>query len=166
MLKKVYNHLRIKGKPMTVHTEMIYDDEVWKIIQEKVKNKNIHTWYVVTPVNSDIFYSHFRIPLSFKEYESRLIKRYKWLIQKKQNVQLHVHLSKDLRYFPFWAQELLIKKAIDWFEQNLGQCVDEIVLGWWCYNEETERILETLGIRLIKRFEYNDCHDYDWINLI
>ena len=165
MLKKVYNHLRVKGKPMTVHTEMIHDDKVWKIIQEKVKNKEIHTWYVVTPINSDIFYSHFRIPLSLNEYEERLIERYQWLIKKKQNVQLHVHLSKDLRYFPYLAQEMLIKKAVEWFEGKLEIPVKEIVFGWWSYNKETERILETLNIRLIERFEYNDCHDYDWVSL-
>lgn len=165
MLKKVYNHLRVKGKPLTVHTEMINDDEVWEEIKKKVENNEVHTWYIITPINSDIFYPLFRLKMNSEEYEDILAQRYLWLKKEKQRLQLHIHLSKNMKNILYWEQEFLIKQAVNWFEELLGFRVTEVVPGWWSYNKETEQILEALNIKLIKRFDYKDCHDYDWINL-
>lgn len=163
MIKKIFNKIKTIGKPLTVHTEMIQDDEVWEKIKEKVKNNRVHTWYLITPINADIFFSFFRIPIGPLEYEKKLIERYLWLKKKKQNIQLHVHLSKYMKNLVYWQQELLIKKAIQWFEENLGSKVTELVPGWWKYNKDTEDILHSMNIKLIKRYDFKDCHDYDWI---
>lgn len=164
VLKKIYKHLRVKGKPLTVHTEMIIDDKVWEEIKKKVENNEVHTWYLITPINSNIFYALFRLKMNTASYEKTLIKRYLWLKKKKQRLQLHVHLCKNMKNISYIEQEFLIKKAIEWFEDNLNLKVNEMVPGWWKCNKDTKSILDFLNIKLIKRFEYQDCHDYDWID--
>jgi len=163
MLKKIWNHYKVMGKPLTVHTEMINNDKVWAEIQKKVKNNEVHTWYLITPLNSDIFYPFFRLKESEYEYDRILVERYNWLKRHGQRLQLHVHLSKNMDNMSYDEQKFLIRNSISWFENNLNIKVKEMVPGWWNYNEDTEKILKKFGIKLIKRFEYKDCHDYDWI---
>ena len=163
VLKKIYQHLRVKGKPLTVHTEMIIEDDVWEEVKKRVKNNEIHTWYLMTPVNYNLISTMFKLKYSLKEYEEKLKKRYLWLKKNKQKLQLHIHLSKKMKNLVYWEQELIIKQAVEWLEDSIDIKVTEMVPGWWNYNEDTINILENLNIKLIKRFEYRECHDYDWI---
>ena len=163
MLKKVYNHLRVKGKPLTVHTEMVVNDKVWEKVKEKALNYEVHTWYVITPTNFELFKELFTLKMDKEEFEQKLIERYTWLWENGQRIQLHIHLSKDLQSMTKEEQRTKIIKSIAWMEDHLHITVKEIVFGWWNYNQDTKEILDELGIDLIKRFEYRDCHDYDWI---
>lgn len=163
MLKKVYNHLRVKGKPLTVHTEMIVNDRVWKEIQKKALNDEVYTWYVITPTNFDLFKELFTLKMDKGEFESKLIERYTWLKEHDQRIQLHVHLSKDLQSMDKTEQRTKIIKSIAWLEDHIHIIVGEVVFGWWNFNQDTRDILFELEIDLIKRFQYQDCHDYDWI---
>jgi len=163
MLKKVYNHLRVKGKPLTVHTEMIVNDRVWKEIQKKALNDEVYTWYVITPTNFDLFKELFTLKMDKGEFESKLIERYIWLKEHDQRIQLHVHLSKDLQSMDKTEQRTKIIKSIAWLEDHIHIIVGEVVFGWWNFNQDTRDILFELEIDLIKRFQYQDCHDYDWI---
>lgn len=165
MLKRLYNHLKTVGKPLTVHTEMIIDDEVWEKIKKKALNNEVYQWYIITPYNFDIFQSFFRLRMDKDEFEQKLIERYKWLINNDQSLQLHLHLSKNMKNMTRTEQRGLIIKSIGWIEEKLQIGVSEMVPGWWSYNQDTEYILNELNIKLIKRFEYKDCHDYDWIDL-
>ena len=162
--KKIYKHLRVKGKPLTIHTEMIVDDDVWEEIKKKVKNNEVHTWYLMTPLNYPLMSCMFNLNLSLEEFSAKMKIRYLWLKKNKQRLQLHVHLCKRMKNINYDEQKHLINKSVDWFENNLDQKVTEMVPGWWNSNSDTEQILKNLNIKLIKRFEYRDGHDYDWVS--
>jgi len=164
VLKKIYKHLRVKGKPLTIHTEMIVDDDVWEEIKKKVKNNEVHTWYLMTPLNYDLLKFMFNLNISLEKFDEKMRIRYLWLKKNKQRLQLHVHLCKRMKNINYNDQKSLIKKSIEWFENTLNQKVTEMVPGWWNYNSDTEQILKNLNIKLIKRFEYRDGHDYDWVS--
>jgi peptidoglycan/xylan/chitin deacetylase (PgdA/CDA1 family) len=165
MLKSILNRLRVIGKPLTVHTEMIVDDEVWKEIKKKVNANKVHKWYLITPHNFDIFQSFFKLKMTQEEFEKILIKRYKWLVKENQDIGLHVHLSKNMKNMTYDEQETLIKRSLIWLENKTEFVISDVVPGWWSYNEDTEKILKKLDMTLVKRCDYKSCHDYDWIKL-
>jgi len=165
IFKKIFNNLRVIGKSMTVHTEMIVDNKVWEKVREHVKNDvSIYMWYVITPHNFDIFQPFFRLKMTKEEFEELLIQRYKWMMKNRCNLQLHIHLSKNMDNITKNEQRKLILDSIQWFEDNLDWKVYEIVPGWWSYNQDTIDIIEgELGLSLAKRYEFKECHDYDWV---
>lgn len=163
MLKKIYNHLRVKGKPLTVHTEMVVDDKVWEKVKQKALNNKVHKWYLITPYNYELFKNVFTLKMSKEDFEKKLISRYQWLMNHNQNLQLHVHLSKNMKNITKKEQKEIITNSLKWLEKITENIISEIVFGWWNYNQDTEDIVEELNLKLIKRFDYKECHDYDWI---
>ena len=163
MLKKLYNHLRVMGKPLTVHTEMVVDDDIWEKVKQKALNNEVHKWYVITPLNYELLKSLFTLKISKEEFERKLILRYQWLVDHDQDLQLHVHLSKNMKNTTKEEQKEIITDSLIWLEKTTKHIVSEVVFGWWNYNQDTEDIVEELGLKLVKRFMYKECHDYDWI---
>lgn len=149
-------------KPLTVHTETIYQDDVWGEVKKKALSGKVHTWYVMTPANYLYFKAYFNTPLSKKKISDIMKKRYIWLIKNGQRVQLHIHLSKLMRITKR-EQEELFRESLKWFEENLNFKPTEFVPGWWAYNDETEQILAKHKIKLIKEHDYKSTHDYNWV---
>jgi hypothetical protein len=162
IIKNFINFIRIKFKPLTVHLESIIVDEVWEEIKKKVLNNEVLKWYVMTPANYEYFISSFKIKMSRKEISEIMIERYKWMLEHKQKLELHIHLSitEDMS---FEAQEQLFKEAINWLKKEVGIDVKEFVPGWWAYNDDTLRVLNKLGLKMIKYSDYNSTHDYHWV---
>ncbi|MFH1308550.1 MAG: hypothetical protein ABIH51_00885 [Patescibacteria group bacterium] len=149
-----------KFKLYTVHTEAILIDSVWEEAKKRIKK--VHKWFVMTPVNYDYFKSSFNIQLTREHVEDVLIKRYRWLIQNNQKLELHLHLSL-LMNLSYSEQKKIIEEAIDWMKEKIGIEVKEMVPGWWCFNEDTKQILKEKGIKLVKFKDYNSEHDYEWV---
>lgn len=91
-----------------------------------------------------------------------MVKRYKWMLEHNQKLELHIHLSitEDM---PYKEQEKLFNEAILWIKKELGITVKEFVPGWWAYNQETVELCKKIGLKLIKFSDYNSTHDYHWI---
>lgn len=160
-LKKVIRMVLVKFKPLTVHIEAIFYDDVWDEIKKKIKNKKIHTWYLMTPANYQDIKNYFWLKESKKEIEKKMKSRYSQMNKMGERLQLHVHLHPRLK-MTYNEQEELIKKSIDWLKREVGIRVSEIVFGWWRHNEDSEKIAKKYGLRIIKFDDYNSIHDFDW----
>ena len=161
-LKKAIRMISVKFKPLTVHTEAIFYDDVWKAIKEKIKNKEVHTWYIMTPENFQDIKSYFWLKESKKEIEKRMGKRYFQMKNMGARLQLHIHLHPRLK-MSYEEQDKLIKKSIDWMRKATGIKPSEIVFGWWRHNRDSEKIVKKYGLKIIKFDDYNSVHDFDWV---
>lgn len=150
-------------KPLTVHTETLALDTVWNKVKEKVENKDIFKWYVMTPSNKDYFKSEFNINLSKRETSEILKERYKWMIEQGEKIELHIHLSLIMDNMSYDEQEKLFKESIKWFEEELGIKPAEFVPGWWSYNSDTLKLCKKYGLKMIKEHNYDYIHDYDFV---
>lgn len=162
-LKRFYEWLISRFKPLTVHTEAIMIDDVWEEIQKKVKNKEVLKWYVMTPANYDYYKSSFNIKLSKKEVEKIMVNRYKWMIENGQKIELHIHLSLTMQTITYDEQERLFVESIRWFKKKLGITPREFVPGWWSYDSNTLKICKKLNLDMIHPRDYDYTHDYHWI---
>ena len=151
-----------KLRPLCVHTEAVMVDEVWEIIRRKTRQKKIHTWYVMTPENYSYFKSSFNVKLSKSEVSRIMKERYIWMKENGQKLELHIHFS-IIMNMSYAEQENLIRDSINWMETELGITPREIVCGWWCFNEDTLKILKKYNLKLIRFKDYDSEHDYEWV---
>jgi len=66
-------------KPLAVHTELIMDNDVWKIIKVKCKQGGVKVWHVMTPVNYELYKTSFNIKLSKQRVSEIMKRRYLWM---------------------------------------------------------------------------------------
>jgi len=162
LLGRAKYHWNMRNKPLTVHTESIFLDEVWEKVKEKVLNKEIYRWYVMAPENYEYFKANFNCKLSKEKLSNLMNERYLWMIKHRQNLQLHVHLSR-LMNISYKEQENLIKESKEWFERELKIIPKEIVFGWWEFNEDSLEIIKKMNLKHIKKEYFNATHDYNFI---
>ena len=161
-LKRKWDWLVSRFKPLTIHTEAIFIDEVWEKIKERVKKGDVKKWYVMTPENYDLYKSSFNVKIP-KEKLSKIMKaRYKWMIENGQKLELHVHLSLTMNKMSYSEQEKIIGNAIRWMKQEIEVTPREFVPGWWSYDENTLKVLKKYGLKMIYPRDYDYGHDYEW----
>lgn len=160
--RKAIRIFTVKFKPLTVHTEAIFYDDVWNIIKEKMRKKEIHTWYIMTPINYYDIKHYFWLKESKKEIEHKMINRYIKMKKNGERIQLHVHLHPLIK-MAFKDQEQLIANSINWMKKEIGISPTEIVFGWFRHNEDSEIICKKYNLKIISFNEYNSIHDFDWI---
>ncbi len=161
-VSKMLRIILVKFKPLTVHTEAVFYDEVWKEIKKKILEKKVLKWYVMTPENYDYLKGYFNFSLSKKHLSEIMKKRYLEMIKQGEKLELHIHLHPIMK-ISVREQEELIKKSVQWFKSALGYPPREIVFGWWRWNENSEEIAEKYHLKIIKFDDYNSIHDYDWV---
>lgn len=160
--KKAIRISRIKFKPMTVHTEAIFYDDIWEIIKKKIRNKEIHTWYLMTPENFALTKGYFSLSESKSIIEKKMKDRYLKMKKMGVRLQLHVHLH-PLMKINYGDQEKLIKGSIGWLKKEIGIVPSEIVFGWFRYNKDSEKLAKKYRLKIIKFDDFNSIHDYDWV---
>ena len=64
VFRKFYEWFVIRFKPLTVHTEAIMIDSVWREIKKQVAKGKVLKWYVMTPENYEYYRSFFNVKLS------------------------------------------------------------------------------------------------------
>jgi len=158
---KMFRVILVKFKPLTVHTEAIFYEDVWDEIKDKMGQKEILKWYVMTPVNYNYFKSYFEVDYTKKEISKIMKERYLEMIREGEELQLHIHLHPTMK-IGYTKQEKRIKEAVEWFEKNLGFKPKEIVFGWWLWDDNSEMIAGKYNLKIIKFDDYNAIHDYDW----
>jgi len=166
-----YRHKLLKRtRVMTIHTEVLYDDRVWEKVKKYVLSGKKAIWFVLTPVNLDFLLGNNGYQGSGKEYEKKVLPRYKWLQEHGQDVQLHVHLRTIPQLYETTEEarrdtEHKVKNGAEWLRKN-GFNVDKIVFGWWSYNSISAEIAEKYGLKVVKRTDYYFLHDYDFLHSI
>jgi hypothetical protein len=148
-------------KPTAFHTEAIHNDRVWLEVKEFVK-KHDAEWFVITPVNFEFAKAMHGFNGTKRGYEKIILRRYKWLQDHGQKIQLHVHLGHFIETISRKEQEEKIVKAINWLKKN-GFNFNKIVFGWWSFNKTSEEIASKHGLTMAKYFDYYNMHDYDLI---
>lgn len=165
----IRDHLKLKiirkTRPLTIHTEAIYNEDVWRAVKAFVNSGKKAVWYVLAPTNLDYVRVHFDFRGRPEEYERTILKRYKWLAEHGQEIQLHVHLLKEMyMYGPrsraLAEQKKKISDAVEWMRAN-GFDVKKIVFGWWMYDRDSVAIAAKLGLKTIKRTDFYFIHDFD-----
>ena len=150
-------------KPLTVHTEAIMIDSVWGKIQEGVKKKRVLKWYVMTTRNMHYFRSEFNVRMSKQKVSKLLKERYKWLLDRGQKLELHIHLSHVMSNMSYKEQESRFKESITWMKKELGITPKEFVPGWWSYNKDTLKLCKKYNLKMIYQRDYDFTHDFHWI---
>ncbi len=164
VIKRKQDWLLSRFKPLTIHTESIMVDSVWEKIKEKVIEGKVKKWYVMTPANINYFKSDFNVDLSKKKLSQILEERYNWMLRKGQKLELHLHLSMIMENISYSEQEKLFKGSLGWMENKLKIKVREFVPGWWAFNEDTKKICEKFGLKMIFPRDYDFIHDFDLIS--
>jgi len=152
-------------KPITIHTEAIQVDSVWEKIKE-FASKNKAEWFVLTPVNFE--YAKYSIGFegNKKEYEKIILERYRWLQERGQTIQLHVHVRHLPETVSKKEKEEMIKDGYAWLKSN-GFNPTKIVFGWWIHDDVMELMAKKLGLEVVGFYDYYFFHDYDFIkNLV
>ncbi len=162
ILKTILGKVALRFKPLTAHTESIYFDDVWNEIKKKVILKKIHTWYLMTPANYELFKAVFGYRGRKKNLSKIMKERYLWMKEKGERLQLHIHLSL-INNLSYREQDKMFKESLDWMKKELNIVPTEFVAGWWIYNKETLKILKKYNLKLITFFDYDSTHDYNWV---
>ncbi len=173
-LHVIYDHYKFKllkkTKPLTVHTEAIFNDKVWEKVQEFVKSGRKVVWFVITPANYEYAIGEIGLDpkkISKEQYSKILLERYKWLQENGQEIQLHVHTIR----FPemYMSKEGLvadheskIKEALEWLRNN-GFNVTKIVFGWWSYNGDSIDVAKKYGLETVREMDHWFTHDFDML---
>jgi peptidoglycan/xylan/chitin deacetylase (PgdA/CDA1 family) len=170
-IKVILDHYKFKMLrhmgPITVHTEAVFNEKVWKAIQDFVDSGRKAVWYVITPTNYEYAVGEVGFKGTKKQYEKIILQRYKWLQEKGQEIQLHVH---TIRYPEMYMSKSELEKdhrkkiseAVKWMRSN-GFDVKKIVFGWWSYNNDSIRIAKDYGLETVREMDFWSTHDFDMI---
>lgn len=134
----------------TMHVEAFVRDDLW----EKVKNligKN-YVWFVVTPANYDYCKLYFNLKMNKEEFTNTLKNRIKYLKEKNEEIQLHIHICNIKQFFDNELQDELFKEAMNFMGQ-VDVKPEKLALGWFKYDDYT--------ISLAKKYGILSIYDYD-----
>jgi hypothetical protein len=158
-LKKLINELiyRIFRKfskltEKTIHAEALVRDDMWERLKSLIGKGYI--WFVITPANYDYCSSYFNIKLNKKQFSEVLSDRIKYLKNKGEEVQLHIHLCNVPAFFDKKLQEEKFEKAMN-FMHSLGIKPTKFAPGWRQYNDFTINLAKKYGITVIYDFTEN-----------
>lgn len=163
IFQKVKRVLRMKNKLWTAHVEAIFDDEVWEEIKKEVRKGKIKKWYVMTPANYDYFVGMFHIKLTRAQLANKMARRYKWMLDHGQQLELHLHLNR-LANLSYEEQKKLLEQSFYFFKKGLGIKPNEIVFGWWLSNQDSNDLIKKYNLKKITEEDYNAIHDYNFVD--
>jgi hypothetical protein len=169
----------VKESEKTIHVEAIVRDDLW----EKLKNligKNF-IWFITTPANYDYCKSYFNIRLTKEEFKRKLIERIEFLKEKKEEIQVHLHLCNVKNFFDKELQDEKFSEAM-MFMSSVGLKPTKFAPGWNAYDSYTLKLARKYGIKffylysknpldinrpkikdgLIIKYFYKFWHDYDF----
>lgn len=164
---KDHIHFRIirRTRPLTIHTECLHKDNVWKAAQRFVNSGGKAIWHVATPVNFDFVKAESGCNLSLDAWKRRILERYRWLQKHGQQIDVHVHLRVKMELYDSNAEcnkdiEGKVAGAVSWLRKN-GFSPKEIAFGWWSYNDFAVDVARRHGLRTVETLDYYFIHDYD-----
>ena len=137
----------------TIHAEALVREDLWKQLKKKVIGKGF-TWFIITPTNYDYCRTYFNLKMTKKEFSETLIKRLKFLKNKEENIQLHIHFTKDKRFLENRTQKDKFMEAME-FMNSQEIKPTKFVAGWWIFNKYTLGLLKKYGIKEVSNYTIN-----------
>lgn len=163
----IYFRIIMHTRPLTIHTECLHKDNVWKAVQRFVNSGGKVIWFVITPVNFDFVKIESGCVLSPSTWEKTILKRYQWLRDHGQQIEAHVHLRVKMGLYDSEAEakkdiEKKVSGAAQWLRKN-GFNISRVVFGWWSYNDFAIAVARENGLKTVKRLDNYFIHDYDLV---
>ena len=88
-----------RTRPLTIHTESLHKEGIWKAAKKFVESGGTAIWFVVTPVNFDFVNTESGCSLSRRSWEKLILERYRWLSEHGQKIEVHVHLRVKMKLY-------------------------------------------------------------------
>ncbi len=168
----------IKVREKTIHVEAIVRDDLWNKLKKLIGRG--YVWFIITPANYDYCKCYFNLRMTKDEFTNVLIKRIKFLKEKNEEIQLHIHLCNTLAFFDKKLQDEKFLEAMNFMnDQNIKP--KKFAPGWNKYNNYTLSLVKKYGIKYFYDFNQNPLkkpvikngiiivyihkvwHDYDFI---
>jgi hypothetical protein len=145
-----------------ISLESIFINEVWQEIQRLVLKKKIKKFYIVTPANYEYLQSLYNLKISRIDLANLMVKRYRWLLEHGQELELKLYLTRLSNNITAQEQEIRLRQALHFMSKGLRIKPTEILIGWSAYNKDTESILNNYKLKLIEG-KKSFIDDYDLI---
>jgi len=170
IIKKIMNYVKYQWidrmRTMTMHVEMIYEDDIWELIKDSYNKNPDMIFFVMTPVNYDLLKVEHGLKLGIIEYEKIIIERYIELRDAGANIQLHVHI-RSLPVMYTNKEEIKkeasenIKAAMIWIKSNCNIHPTMITMGHFFDTEEVDDICQEMKLDMIRIYDHPSTHDYE-----
>lgn len=146
---------------MGIHVETIFRDQTWEAILKHINKPNqYNTWYLTTPTNYTLFTKIWNPALTRTEYEQKLKTRYTKLKEMGENLQYHIHLTRDPNAMTPPTQIQTFDNGLEWLNQ-LGIYPKKVAFGWWKASPTMKEYAKLRKMHITNRWDQHYCHDYD-----
>ncbi len=168
----------IKVKEKQLHIEAIVRDDLWGKVKNLIGKGYI--WFMITPANYDYCKCYFNLRMTKEEFSKILKERIRFLIEKEEDIQLHIHLSVLKQFLDKQLQDEKFEEAMQ-FMNSIGIQPIKFAPGWLKYDDYTLKLAKKYGIKyfydlsqnplekpkkrngIIIIYTYKIWHDYDFI---
>ena len=162
-IKKFVGWFLSRFKSLSVHTELIMDENIWKMVKKKCEMGEVRVWHIMTPANYNLYRTSFNVKLSKADVSKEMKERYLWMKNHGAKLELHIHLSLTMKNMSYEEQDKMFKESLDWMKNELNIVPTEFVPGWWSFNEDSLKICKKYGLKMIYERDYDYTHDYHWV---
>ena len=162
-VKRFFGWFLSRFKPLSVHAELIVDDDVWEVVKRRCGEGSVRVWHIMLPVNYDIYRTSFNVKLSKTQISEIMRERYLWMKKHGQKLELHIHLSLTMKNMSYVEQDRMFRESLMWMKRELGIVPTEFVPGWWSFNKDTLEICKKYNLKMIYERDYDYTHDYHWV---
>jgi hypothetical protein len=157
----------LKRKKTVVTVESIFIDEVWQEIQKLSESNKVKKWFIVTPADYDYLKCIYNLQMSKLEMANIMAKRYKWMLEQGQELELKIYLTRLANNITRDEQETKIKQALHFMAKGLKIKPSEVMFGWFASNNSTRELLEDYRLQLVNEESYKKVYaDYEVVENI
>ena len=161
---KKFNFNIFKKKKSVVTIESIYIDEVWQEIQKLAESKKVSKWFIVTPADYDYLKAIYNLKISKLEMANIMAKRYKWMLEHGQELELKIYLTRLANNITREEQELKLRQALHFMAKGLRIKPTEVMWGWYASNKDSRELLENYKLKTSDEKSYKKVYiDYEVI---
>jgi hypothetical protein len=156
-----------KRNKNVVTVESVFIDEVWQEIQKLVESGKVKKWFIVTPADYDYLKSIYNLQMSKLDMANVMAKRYKWMLDKGQELELKIYLTRLANNITREEQEAKLRQALHFMAKGLRIKPGEVMFGWYASNGDSRTLLENYKLKLINEKSYKKVYtDYEVVENI
>lgn len=139
----------IKERENIIQAEKIVIDYEWEKLKKNIGKKYI--WFVLTPANFDYYKTVYNINMEKEEFSQILKKRLIFLKQKREDIQLLIHLCKVKKFLDNEIQKYRFKEAMA-FLNSIDIHPTKFIAIDGIYNNYTINLANTYGFKELTDF--------------
>jgi len=156
--------LDVFRKNRIVTIESIYIDEVWQEIQKLVDSKKVKKWFIVTTADYDYLKSLYNLQMTKLEMANIMAKRYRWMLERGQELELKIYLTRLANNITKNEQDLKLRQALHFMAKGLKIKPTEVMFGWFAYNQDSKELLNHYNLKVADEKKYKKVYtDYELI---